>query len=133
MNYYVFQSKFFIVFVAIAAMAFAALPFMKHSFSDTSDTYIRSQMDRISGEMLFIERRAGVFDHTCTKGAIGNILNDVIQEYGRSTVCRTNPPKNSEMIVYTQLHSGEYYCVDSLGVSCEISYEPKKGFRCKDL
>lgn len=133
MNYYLFQSKFFIVFIAIAAMSFAAIPFMKNSFADASDSYIKSQMDRIQSEMLFIDQRKGVFKNVCTSGAVGGIVSTIIQENSKIVRCRTNKPIDSQMIVYAQLKSGQYYCVDSYGISCEISTEPRSGFRCKDL
>ena len=114
-------------------MSFAALPIMKNSFADASDSYIRSQMDRIQSEMLFVEQRTGAFRNTCTSGAVGGIVSSIIQENNGSFRCRTNKPIDSQMIVYAELKSGEYYCVDSAGISCQISIEPQSGFSCKEL
>lgn len=133
MNYYVFQSKFFIVFIAIAAMAFAAVPMMKNSFADVSDSYIRSKMNLIKAEMMFIDRTSHSFKMACESNAIDNAIANIISENTQLIVCNANTPLYTEMIVYAKLKSGNYYAVDSHGVSCELASEPHSGFNCKDL
>ena len=113
-------------------MGFAAIPFMKNSFADVSDTYIMNQMNHIQSEMLFIDAKRGVFTNACTQGVVGVIVQDVIQNTD-SVRCKTNPPSNSQMIVCAGIKNNHFYCVDYLGISCELSSEPKDGFRCKDV
>jgi hypothetical protein len=132
MNYYILQSKFFIVFIAIAAMSFAAIPFMKNSFADVTDIYVRNQMNLIQSEMLFVDIKKDAFINSCTRGIIGEIIQETIQ-YTSSVRCKTNPPLHSKMIVCAAIRNNSFYCVDYLGVSCELSHQPKKGFSCKDI
>lgn len=130
MNYYRVQSTYFLIFITISAIAFVAIPFVRDAFTNISDTYIKAQMNRIRSEMFLGYRGAGSFDHTCYVGTTGDIIRDLIDEYGRKVVCHTNHPKNSEMFVYIELHSGEFYSVDSLGGSCQTIDEPVIGFQC---
>lgn len=131
MNYYLFQSKFFIIFIAIAAMAFAAIPFMKNSFADVSDSYIKNQINYIQGEILFIDIKEGAFDNLCTQGEIGKIVNDVVQN-SIAVKCLVNPPINNKIMICAQLKTAYHYCVDYLGTSCELAQTPSSGFSCRE-
>ena len=132
MNYYLVQTTYFLVFVLMAVAAYVLTPVFQSSFADASDDYAKSQITRIQGEMLFINSRRGVFSQVCTTGVIGELVQDLIAEYGRKVVCRTNND-DSKMIVYAELRSGSHYCVDSQGVSCNLQLEPLDGFNCKDF
>ena len=114
-------------------MLFAGIPMMKSAFADTSDVYVKSRIESIQGEMFFAEQKRGSFTHACYTGSIGLIVQDLIKEYGKRVVCRTNTPYHSKMFVYVELRSGLFYAVDSLGISCEHSIEPQQNtFSCKN-
>jgi hypothetical protein len=130
MNFNLLQTTYFLIFIIIAVTLYVVTPVLYTSFNDASDTYARSQIQRIQGEMFFVEQKRGSFQHACYTGNIGGLVQDLIKEYGKKVVCRTNDD-NSQMIVYAELRNGGYYCVDSFGVSCEINHEPSKGFSCK--
>jgi hypothetical protein len=132
MNYNLVNTTYFLIFVIIAATAFAAIPAMKTSFADVSDTYVKSQISRIQGEMFFMEQTKGNFKNACFTGEIGLLVQDMINEYGEHVVCRTNSDY-SKMIVYAKLRAGDYLAVDSAGITCNTSYELKNNFSCKGL
>ena len=133
MNYYRVQSTYFLMFILISAIAFVAVPVMKDSFSSISDSYVKSQMKRIQTEMFFIDQGRGSFRHTCYTGSVGIIIRDLIQEYGKKVVCRTDKPLDSKVFIYVELRSGAFLSVDYLGVSCEYPLEPSTVFSCKEL
>ncbi|MCI5051004.1 MAG: hypothetical protein MRY57_01715 [Candidatus Pacebacteria bacterium] len=133
MNYYLFQSTFFIVFIGIAAMAFAALPFMKNSFADVSDNYIKSELSRMQAEMLFVSVRQNTFTNFCTTGEVNGIVLDLIKNKTTSLHCKTNAPINNQVIVCAELKNENHYCVDYLGVECEVAHQPPRGYSCKEI
>jgi len=132
MNYYLVQTTYFLVFVLIGVSTYVVTPIAQSLFSSVSDDYAKSQITRIQGEMLFIDGRRGNFQGLCTTGVVGELVQDLIREYGKKVVCRTNDDK-SAMIVYAQLRSGDYYCADSRGASCRTHREPHDSFSCKDF
>ena len=132
MNYSLLQSKYFLIFIAISAMAFAAIPMVKSTFASSSDAYMKSQLNRVQAELFFIDQGRGSFKNACYTGSVGILIQDLIQEYGKKVVCRTNLD-HSKMLVYIELRSGVFYCIDSVGISCELISEPQTGFRCKDF
>ncbi|MFT6361466.1 MAG: hypothetical protein ACJA2Z_000458 [Candidatus Paceibacteria bacterium] len=133
MNYYKVQSTYFLIFIVISFMAFAAVPAMKSTFSGASDSFVKARMNHIQGEMFFVNQGRGSFSATCYDGVIASIIEDLIQEYGKKVVCRTNKPYDSKMFIYVELRSGEFYCVDSEGVTCAHISEPGTQFQCKDF
>lgn len=133
MNYYLFQSKFFIVLIAVAAMAFSAMPFVNNSFADISDQYIQSQLNRLQSEMLYINARKGSFKGVCVTGEVNGIVVDLIKRDDLSLVCRANEPYYSKMIACARMKNKHYYCVDSLGTICEVSGFVRNGYGCKEI
>ena len=131
MNYNILQTTYFLIFTIIAVTLYIVTPVMYASFSDASDTYARSQLQRIQGEMFFIEK-SKLSQQSCYVDILGGLVQDLINEYGKKVVCRFNT-QTSEMIVYAELRSGKFHAIDSYGVSCDIPQEPVGKFRCKDL
>ncbi len=132
MNYNLVQTTYFLIFIVIATTFIIAIPHVKTSLADASDAYATSQMKRIQAEMFFAEQKRGSFQHACYSGSIGVLVQDLISEYGKKVICRTNNTY-SEMIVYVELRAGDFFCVDSRGVSCNTAIEPRGGFSCKDF
>ena len=133
MNYYLLQSHYILLFIVITTLTFSAIPFIDTAFSDFSDSYVKSEMRTIQGEMFFYKQGRGSFTHSCESGKIGLIIQDIIKEHGSYVSCRINKPLDSKMIVCAQLRSSSYNCVDSLGTMCEITHEPNDEFDCKRL
>lgn len=133
MNYYLVQSKFFIIFIAISAMAFSAIPFVRNSFADVSDTYVRSQLDRLQSEMLLIKSKQENFKGSCTTGNVNGIVIDLIKNDVSKMICKTNSPIYSKMMTCAQLKNRNYYCVDSSGVICEVAGAIQNGYACKEI
>lgn len=131
MNYNLLQTTYFLIFTIIAVTLYIVTPVLYASFSDVSDTYARSQLQRIQGEMFFVEEST-LSQQTCYTGNLGELIQDLINEYGKKVVCRVNS-QTSEMIVYAELRSGQFHATDSHGVSCDSPQEPSGVFRCKDL
>jgi len=132
MNYNLVQTTYFLIFIIIAVTAYIVTPVMYSSFTDASDLYAQSKINTIRGEMFFAQQKRGSFQYACYSGPIGILVQDLVAEYSRRIVCRTNTD-DSEMIVYTQLRSGEYYCIDSAGFSSSTYREPGIEFTCKDF
>lgn len=132
MNYYLVQTTYFVMFIVFAVAAYIVAPVIHSSFADASDSYAENQIKRIQGEMFFANESRGSFQHACYTGSIGLLVQDLVNEYGRKVVCKTNAD-HSQMIVYAELREGGFYCVDSRGVSCNTSIEPIKGFSCKEF
>lgn len=133
MNYYKTETTYFIMFILMMAVSFSAMPFITNALSDYSDSYVRSQMKKIQGEMLFIDVKAGEYDRICYYGKTGLVINELVQERNNYVSCRTNKPQNTQALVCAGLKGGSYYCVDSAGVSCEVFNEPTEVYRCKNL
>ncbi|MDD3694152.1 MAG: hypothetical protein PHC89_02065 [Candidatus Pacebacteria bacterium] len=134
MNYYRFQTKTFLLIIAVVAMFVFAVPHVKVLFQETSDMYTKSLMNQIQGEIFFLDHGDGSFKNTCYTGNVGSIVQDIIQEYGKEVICQTNPPQDSQILICTKLRNGSYYCVDGAGVSCELMYSPNRSsFFCKNL
>lgn len=130
-NYFSF-GHYFLIFLIIAASAYAAMPFVQNTFRDISDTYVRSQMQRVQSEVLFLSARNHNFRHVCFEGIIHETLKDIIQGHSKYTSCRSNIPEYSELIICSYLKSGRYLCVDGIGISCEITFEPS-GYQCRNI
>lgn len=129
MNYYLEQSTYFLIFVVMGVMAWVLTPVVTSLFSNASDLYAQSKLQTIRGEIFFAEKKRGSFQHACYTGSIGLLVQDLIQEYSKKVVCRTNI-NYSQMIVYAELRSGAYYCIDSIGNSSSFLREPKDTFNC---
>jgi len=133
MNYYIFESKFFIIFIAISAMAFSAIPFVRSSFADVSDTYVKLQLNRLQSEMLLIKSKGESFKGSCTTGNVNGIVIDLIKNDISKTICKTNIPLYSKMMTCAKLKNRNYYCVDSSGVICEVAGAIRSGYACKEI
>ncbi len=133
MNYYKTETTYFLVFILIAVTSFAAIPFMVDSLNSYSDSYIRSQINKIQAEMLFIDIKKGEYDKLCYTGETGNIISDLINENSKYISCRTNKPNHSKAIICAQLKVGSYYCADSIGVTCYVYNEPIHSYSCKNI
>jgi hypothetical protein len=133
MNYYKLQTTYFLIFILIASLALAVIPAVSNTMNNYSDSYVKSQMNKIQGEMMFISIKRNEYYLLCTSGQTGLIINDLVKEYGKYVSCRTNKPKNTEAMMCASLKSGSYYCVDSGGVSCEVFTEPTDVYKCKNL
>lgn len=114
MKYYQTQSHFFIIFLVIAAMAFATIPPVLKAFAKTSDTYVVSELKKAQSEMFFYELDNGSFKNACMRGEIGLVQSSVLIESGNAVSC-TSSDKYKTIALRTELQSGEIYCVDSLG------------------
>jgi len=133
MNYYIFESKFFIIFIAISAMAFSAIPFMRNSFADVSDSYVISQLNRLQSEMLLTKTKEGTFKNSCITGNVNGIVIDLIKNDVSKMICKTNSPLFSKMMTCALLKNRNYYCVDSSGVTCEVAGYIHSGYACKEI
>lgn len=134
MNWNLVQSTYFLIAIVVLAWGFAMLPFVRNMFGGISDSYVRSQMNQIQAEMVFMDRvEKGGFDRMCHFGRVGQIVNALVEENSGYTSCRTNKPENTEMIVCSGLRDQSYYCVDSRGVVCNLYQVPKNGYQCKNL
>lgn len=130
MNYNLVQTTYFLIFTIIAVTLYIVTPVLYSSFSDASDTYARSQIRHIQGEIFFID--SGYTTRSvCYSGGVGDLVQDLIEEYGKKVVCRVDSDR-AQMIVYAQLRNGNYHMVGGDGVSCDTQREPTNIFRCKD-
>lgn len=133
MNYYLVQTKYFLIFIIIVCFTMSAIPFLKKSFADVSDVYARSHLKRIQGEMLFMSHKNGDFEKVCSVGTIGSLITELYKNSPNRILCRTNEPYNSKAVICSEMNNGSYQCVDSQGISCEIGYYPQNNYTCKEL
>ena len=131
MNYHRVQTQFILLFIAIVAMTFSAIPFIDSATVDLSDAYAKSKMATIQGEMFFYQQSKGSFYQACSEGSISIVVGELIEEYGKRITCETEPPRFQQMMVCTQLRSDFHYCVDGEGVSCESREIPPRVHSCK--
>ncbi len=106
------SSPFFLIFITIAAIAFAGIPPVMRAFDKASDNYIIDSMNLVQSEMYFYEFDHGHFQHACIGGDFVILTNKILLESGSGVSCTTSPDKRS-ISLYTRLKSGDIYCVDS--------------------
>lgn len=129
MNYYLVQTKYFLIFIVIGSLSLSALPFLKQSFNEISHIQVQSDLARIQSEIFFLDDFSG----SCYSGNVGTIIAELYKSSKGNAVCRTNPPQNSQIVVCGELEAGRVQCIDGQGVRCEFPYTPASGYSCKDL
>lgn len=132
MNNYFSLNHYCFIFIVLAAFAYTATPVVQETMRDISDSYVRSQMKKVQGEVLFLNTRHQNFSNVCYEGIISTTLKDIVQGYSKYISCRTNKPEYSQLMICSLLKSGEYICIDGQGVRCEIYFEPN-GYQCKNI
>ena len=123
--------KCVIMFFLLSMGAFATYHFA-NAYPDLSDRHAKAEMERIQAEMLFIDAKRNAFKGACFSGIIGDLVQELVAEYGKEVTCRTNEPMHSEMMVFIELRNKKYFAVDGSGVSCELYARPIQGLYCKD-
>ena len=114
-NQYLFQSKFFLIFLLISACVFSAIPVVKHSFKQASDTYVKERMHYVQTELFFYDLHSPKARLICSAGEMTLLQNEIIFESGNTLSCSFNKETPS-LSLYTLLQrNNETYCVDTLG------------------
>lgn len=129
MNYYLVQTKYFLVFIIIFSSMLSALPSIQRAFDRISYIYTQSTLKRIQAELFFVSD----FTNSCYNGNIGMIVRELYNYSDGKMVCRTNSPENSQIVVCSELEVGRYRCIDAAGLTCEFPYAPASGYSCKEL
>ncbi len=123
------STYYFLIFLLIAASFFAALPFVRGAFSNYSDSYIISEMNRAQSDMYFYKRENGNFHYACIRSDIAMLISKALYELGSGLSCTTNDNEEN-LALYVTLRSGEIYCVDSSGTQSYIKDTEKPLGHC---
>ena len=102
---------------------------MMRAFSQTSDTFVIHEMKRVQTEMIYYEMDYGNYNNACISGDFVILQNKVLLESGSGVSCTTNKNK-TQISIYTELSTGEIYCVDSEGTQTIIDFELRPSGRC---
>lgn len=119
-NYYKVQSTYFVMFIAISALAIAMIPSALNSLSESRDAFAMRKMDYLQTEMVLNDYAQAGFRDACTTG----FLSAKIYEVEREVVCRINDTADA-MLAYVKLNNDFYYIVDSRGNSCMLPDKPR--------
>lgn len=129
MNYYLVQTKYFLIFIILASLFLSAMPFLFRSFQEITRVHVQSNLQEIQSEFFFTSDFSGA----CYSGKVGKMINKLYKSSKSDVVCRTNPPQHSQIVVCGEIEAGRFQCVDAEGIRCEFSYAPASGYSCKEL
>lgn len=118
------SSYFFLVFIVLAASAFAALPTVKKSFTHFSEEYIESEMVQIQSHMFFYKIEEGSFHGFCQDRPVLTLGYEILSETDSGLSCLL-AQDFSGVALFFGLSSGETYCVDASGFSGVLSFSPR--------
>lgn len=129
MNYYLVQTQYFLIFIIVGCTALSSIPFIKNSFANFSDTYLRSHLSQIQSEFFFMSD----FKGACSEGNTGALVQELYYHNRGKVICRTNPPASNQVVICGESSEGSFYCIDGVGTRCEFPYLPASGHNCKQL
>jgi hypothetical protein len=109
------SSYYFLIFIIISVSFLSAIPFIKKTFSKTSDSYIVSEMNRVQSNMYFYKKENNNYKYACIHSDVSMLITKVLYELGSGLSCTTSDNENN-IALYATLHSGDIYCVDSSGL-----------------
>ncbi|MAQ77060.1 hypothetical protein CL684_00815 [Candidatus Campbellbacteria bacterium] len=132
MNNFRVGSTYFLIFILGAALFAALLPTSLRMYRSYNESAVKSSIQRIQAEILFMNIRNGQFQNTCTEAETIDLTNE-LRAKAKSVACNINPPAYNKILICGEYSKGHYYCADAAGVTCQTKIVYREALSCKDV